>query len=73
MIFMCYNDYLKEVVKLPIFHYDFETDGPLLGGPCSSIEDGFCGFLNDSQVAPCINCPLDIEDLVPELLLGIIF
>lgn len=67
------NNYLKEAVKLPIFVYDYETDGPLLGGPCSSLDDGLCGFMNDTQIAPCINCPYDIEDLVPELLLGIIF
>ena len=67
------NNYLKEAVKLPIFVYDYETDGPLLGGPCSSLDDGLCGFMNDAQIAPCINCPYDIEDLVPELLLYIIF
>ena len=70
---MSYNDYLKEVVKLPIFDYDYETYGPLLGGPCPELDDGFCGFMNDAQFAPCINCPFDIEDLVPELLLDIIF
>lgn len=60
---MCYNDYLKEVVKLPVFTYDFETDGILINGICPELDFGLCDFMKDLQIAPCIGCPLK-EDLL---------
>ena len=49
VIYMCYNDYLKEVVKLPRSeHMDEE--------PCSYEYRGICPFISGFTVAPCIGC-----------------
>ena len=49
VIFMCYNDYLKEVVKLPRSEHMDEK-------PCSYESRGICPFISGCTVAPCIGC-----------------
>ena len=55
LIFM-YNNYLKEVVKLPR-HTVTDDDSKTLFGECSLEFHGICDFEWNHQVAPCINCP----------------
>ena len=55
VIFM-YNNYLKEVVKLPM-HSELDNDSKTLFGECSLEFHGLCDFEDKLQVAPCIGCP----------------
>lgn len=44
-----YNDYLKEVVNLPMSEHLDEK-------PCSYDYRGICPFISGWTVAPCIGC-----------------
>ena len=49
VIYMSYNDYLKELVKVPRSEHMDEM-------PCSYEYRGFCPFINGFTVAPCVGC-----------------